>query len=117
MTARARVASLVRALRGDPTASDPAKATRDDIVACYRLLLGRAPDAEGLRTFEPMVGRVDVADLATFFIGSPEFKAGRHYRTIVGRDDAFSVARVDVGTHVMHVLENDPTIGDVIRAQ
>jgi FkbM family methyltransferase len=50
----------------------------------------------------------------TFFIGSPEFKAGRHYRTIVDQQDVCRFARVDLGTHVIHVLENDPTIGGTI---
>ncbi len=62
-----------------------------------------------------MIGHVDVDDLVTFFVGSPEFKRGRHYRTIVGQPDVRGFVRVDLGTHVIHVLPNDPFIGRIIR--
>jgi FkbM family methyltransferase len=46
-----------------------------DVVACYRLLLGREPDAAGLKNFTDLVsgGKVSTSELATLFIASPEF--------------------------------------------
>jgi FkbM family methyltransferase len=115
MRGRARLARWIRRLRGDaPAAAD--RITRQDIVSCYRLLLDRAPDAEGMRTYEQMIGGIDVRDLVTFFVASPEFKKGRHYRTIAGAPNASRAVRVDLGTHAIYVLEDDPTIGNPIRA-
>src|SRR5262249_44152592 len=90
------------------------KVTSEDIGSCYRLLLERDPDLDGLRTYSAMIGRGDVHDLVTFFLGSPEFKSGRHFRTVLGQPDAADVVRVDLGTHVIYVLGNDAWIGRVI---
>ena len=111
----ARLRRHARRLWDGAPAVDPSRITAGDIDACYRLLLGRAPDADGVRTYEPMIGHVDVADLVSFFVGSPEFKGGRHYRTIVGDDAASRSVRVDLGTHVIPVHENDPTSGGTLR--
>jgi FkbM family methyltransferase len=52
-----------------------ARAHVGDVVACYRLLLGRKPDERGYRGYASLVRnrRVTVAELAGYFIGSPEF--------------------------------------------
>lgn len=49
-------------------------ATEDDVVACYRLFLGREPDAEGARTFNALVkaGNYPTTKLATLFLSSSE---------------------------------------------
>ena len=49
-------------------------ATRDDVVACYRLFLGREPDEEGARSFFGLVstGQVPILKLAALFMNSPE---------------------------------------------
>jgi len=53
-----------------------ARATRDDVVACYRLLLGRAPDA-GVRTwFAAVDAGITVEQLVDQFLASPE-RVGR----------------------------------------
>jgi len=46
-----------------------------DVVACYRLLLGREPDQLGLKNFTNLVNtsQVKTTDLAALFIASPEF--------------------------------------------
>jgi FkbM family methyltransferase len=53
-----------------------ARATRDDVVACYRLLLGRAPDEGGLRTWLAAVDAgITVDQLVDQFLASPERRA------------------------------------------
>ncbi|KAB2901364.1 MAG: FkbM family methyltransferase [Dokdonella sp.] len=52
-------------------------ASREDIRYAYRLLLGREPDAVGMRTFQAMVatGRVTAGDMAALIMSSAEFRA------------------------------------------
>ena len=52
-----------------------ARARVSDVLACYRLLLGRTPDERGYRGYAFLVRnrRVTVAELAGYFISSPEF--------------------------------------------
>jgi FkbM family methyltransferase len=49
-------------------------ATEADVVACYRLFLGREPDVEGFKNFRAMVasGRHPLDDLVALFLRSPE---------------------------------------------
>jgi FkbM family methyltransferase len=55
-----------------------ARATRADVVACYRLLLGRAPDEAGLRTWLAAVDAgVTVGQLVDQFLASSERLARR----------------------------------------
>ncbi len=56
-------------------AADPGRATLDDVRYAYRLLLKRAPDAEGLAYYARRVAdgmRVD--DLIRTFVGSAEYR-------------------------------------------
>jgi FkbM family methyltransferase len=54
-----------------------ARATSEDIRACYRLLLGREPDEEGFRGWSEVVfkKRINPLDLALFFLNSAEYKS------------------------------------------
>jgi len=51
------------------------KATYVDVIACYRLLLGRQPDPEGLKHYRRRLstGRVTLDELVSEFMGSVEF--------------------------------------------
>ncbi len=48
-----------------------------DVVNCYRLLLLRSPDVEGLKNFSTLIasGEKPLADLVSLFLKSPEFMA------------------------------------------
>jgi len=54
-----------------------ARARVGDVVACYRILLGRKPDERGYRGYAFLVRsrRVTVDELAGYFISSHEFGA------------------------------------------
>ena len=51
-------------------------ATEADVVACYRLFLGREPDAEGFKNFRALVasGRHPLDDLVALFLSSSEYQ-------------------------------------------
>lgn len=51
-------------------------ATKADVIACYRLLLGREPDAEGFKNFRALVasGGHPLDDLVALFLNSPEYQ-------------------------------------------
>jgi FkbM family methyltransferase len=51
------------------------RATEADVVACYRLFLGREPDAEGFKNFLALVssGAHPLDDLVALFLNSPEY--------------------------------------------
>ncbi len=51
-------------------------ATEADVIACYRLFLGREPDAEGLKNFRALVapGVQPLDDLVALFLNSPEYQ-------------------------------------------
>ena len=50
-------------------------ATEADVVACYRLLLGRPPDPEGFEAQRVHVGRSTVDELVRSFLESEEFQS------------------------------------------
>ena len=52
------------------------KATKEDIESAYRLLLGRKPDAEGLKHFSHLLlgDGISTIELAKSFMESPEFQ-------------------------------------------
>jgi FkbM family methyltransferase len=60
---------------GAATGEGDRKATFGDVIACYRLLLGRQPDADGLAHYRQRLGagRVSLDDLVAEFLGSVEF--------------------------------------------
>jgi FkbM family methyltransferase len=58
-----------------PEALATAPATLEDVVNCYRLVLGRAPDAQGLEHYRERLARggVGLGQLRDEFLGSVEF--------------------------------------------
>ncbi len=58
------------------TGADPNIASRDQITRLYRAAFGRAPDANGLAYWtERAASGLDLASMAAFFQGSPEWTA------------------------------------------
>jgi len=73
---RHRVADVARAYAGSPTGFDR-RVTESDVRAAFRLVLGRAPDADGLHTYRAMVGRADVSELVGCLLSSEEFRRSK----------------------------------------
>lgn len=97
----------------NPLASSWATATVDDAVACYRLLLGRAPDPEGLSHYRQRVssGAMTVADLVGEFLGSVEFTRGHPGLRTPGA--ALELASTVEGFS-MHVDASDYAVGHTV---
>ena len=57
------------------TGEGDGNATLSDVIACYRLLLGRQPDADGLAHYRHRlgVGKITLGELVSEFLGSVEF--------------------------------------------
>lgn len=109
---RALAARICPAEAGAPTGD---RATEADLVACYRLLLGRRPDASGLRAYGSHVGPhgVPVDDLVKMFVSSAEFRA--RLTTTLGWSTAAPVA-VDLASgYRIFVLEDDSSVSATIR--
>ena len=75
---RARVASPARPASSDGGITVPfdERATADDILACFRLLLGRDPGQEERAGHMTQAGR-PLADVVVGYLGSQEFKVRR----------------------------------------
>lgn len=65
-------------------------------MAAYRLLLGRAPDPDGLRTFGALVGRSSVPSLVGALLASEEFRGTPMHAALVRREHE-DLREVDVG--------------------
>jgi len=94
------------------TAAAGPLATTDDVRACYRLLLGREPDAGGLAHYTTRLARDRVAldDLVREFLASEEF-AHRHPQ--LGRERA--VERVETAEgFALYVDPRDWAVGGPI---
>lgn len=89
-------------------------ANEDDIMACYRLLLGRAPDVGGWKTFTNMLGGTSVELLTSAFLTSSEFKNSALYRQSLALDSGVPPVAVDLGTYRQFVLPNDPAVGELV---
>jgi FkbM family methyltransferase len=76
-------------------------ANSSDVAACYRLLLGREPDPQGLKVFLDYTsgGNVPVTDLAFLFLSSPEFLSIQQAR----QQDAQAIERVQLDRFQMDV--------------
>ncbi|MGA2741624.1 MAG: FkbM family methyltransferase [Bryobacteraceae bacterium] len=88
---------------------DSRRATEDDIYYCYRLLLGRNPDAGGFANYAAMIDSRDVSIdlLVTMFLSSAEFK----YRN-PSSDEA--AVRVDLPGFHIYALPDDWAVGQHI---
>ena len=65
-------------------------------MAAYRLLLGRAPDPDGMRTFGALVGRSSLPSLAGALLASEEFRGTPMHAALVRREHE-DLREVDVG--------------------
>jgi FkbM family methyltransferase len=111
-----------------PRASGGPKATTADVRACYRLLLGRPPDAGGLAHYRERMSkdRVTVNQLVSEFLGSVEFAHAHEQprseviaREIVGTAEGFRI-HVDptdyaVGHTVARTGEYEPDVSATVR--
>jgi FkbM family methyltransferase len=91
-----------------------AQATFGDVVACYRLLLRRKPDAEGLAHYRERFsqGRVSIDQLVDEFLGSVEFARAHDKRT--KREPAASeVVQAEQGFRI-HVDPSDYAVGHTL---
>jgi FkbM family methyltransferase len=98
-----------------PPSSGP-EATPEDVHYCYRLLLGRPPDAEGRAHLAEVLPGLTVDDLVRRFLNSTEFRSRPLVLETIGGDGE-PVEAVDVGDFVVHVRAHDQDIGGAIRRE
>jgi FkbM family methyltransferase len=110
---RTRLAAPIRASlrrrRGDVGV---VAATVDDVEACYRLLLGRAPDVEGRAHLVGQLPALTVEELVRRFLNSPEFRSRPLVLQTLGGGD--ELREVDAGPFRIFVRANDQDIGRAI---
>ncbi len=111
MQVRRIVRKLLLAPSSNSTSTgDDALATSNDIIWCYRLLLGREPEAHGQRGYEALLGAGGLTrrELVGFFLSSPEFtnRLLSTYQWAVG-----APVPVEVGPLTYYVGANDTSIG------
>lgn len=87
-------------------------ASADDIEACYRLLLGRPPDAEGLARYRKKLaaGELTVVDVVAELVASPEYSMPHPGLGGAGSEPTV----VDTGDFEILVLADDRAIGQAI---
>lgn len=91
-----------------------APATPDDLRQCYRLLLGREPDGEGMAYYLDLLPTLTVDDLVRRFLNADEFRRRPLVlETIGGEENAFEV--LDVEGFRLHVMAHDQDIANAIR--
>jgi FkbM family methyltransferase len=114
-TNRARRLSSLRPTAPSGRPASP-RATYRDIAYCYRILLGREPDAHGLEGYKSIVrdGHISRQDLVGYFLSSPEF----HDRLAKNFEYATGVPlAVKVGDLTYYVDPDDAAIGASLRRQ
>ncbi len=99
-----------------PAAAD--EATMDDVVNCYRLLLGRQPDPGGLAHYVERLGAgpMTVAQLSEEFLTSVEFARARAQRSrqVPGSAAPVSERVTTVEGLVMYVDPSDFAVGHTV---
>ena len=94
------------------------EATVDDVVNCYRLLLGRQPDPGGLAHYVERLraGPMTVAQLSEEFLTSVEFARARAQRSraVPARQGPVSERVTTVEGLVMHVDPSDFAVGHTV---
>jgi FkbM family methyltransferase len=92
-----------------------------DVEACYRLLLGRAPDSAGLDYWRGAVGTHQVSDLVGAFLDSREFHLGGLYRRVMESAEVTKshpstrpIVRIDLADRVQYVDPGDGFVGQAI---
>lgn len=93
-----------------------ARARVSDVLACYRLLLGRKPDERGYRGYAFLVRnrRVTVAELAGYFISSPEFGARRQSVDDIAKHE---LALVELSGGMKLYVRSDDAVGAEMSRQ
>jgi FkbM family methyltransferase len=94
---------------------EPPLAGPSDIRWCYRLLLGREPDAHGYRAYAALITdhAVPRADLVSFFISSPEFR--ERLESQFGGVGGRAPAGTDIDGLRIYVDPEDRAIGSFLR--
>ena len=84
------------------------RADIQDVRYAYRVLPGRAPDAQRLQAFEKLVREHVLApfDLARYFPGSNEFRARYSSRLV----------EIDLGGYVLVIRSDDNDVGEVVAS-
>jgi len=98
--------------RAGRSASD--RATSDDIVWCYQMLLGREPETAGQRDYEALIdqGGITREQLVGYFFSSPEFRE----RLVHSFEWTEGVpVEIAVGDLTYHVSPSDTTVGAELR--
>jgi FkbM family methyltransferase len=106
--------------------ADSTFATLDDVHSCYRLLLGRDPDADGWKTYGGRVADgIRVETLVESFLSSEEFRR-RHSRD-AGKAPVWARAGevelfVDptdfaIGQVILETKQYEPHVTEVVRSQ
>lgn len=88
-------------------------ATANDIYYCYKLILGRNPDLEGWSFYASQIERTKTAQLASYFLKSPEFKR----RGIFQPAPEQKPVLVDLDTFKIYVSPQDTAVGKPIIDQ
>jgi FkbM family methyltransferase len=92
------------------------RATEADLAACYRLLLGRAPDPAGYRAYRNLIrkARLSVDQLVRYFLVSTEFRRrlDKEYRWLNG--EALEPVDLKLGYRI-YVRSHDREVGGYIR--
>lgn len=110
----AALAEVVAAQGGAITAPWDEPATLADAFACYRLLLGRLPDREGLAHYRDRLagGGCSVGQLVGEFLGSVEFARAQDLAPVRGLHPAEAVTTAEGFT--LYVDPTDYAIGHTI---
>ena len=121
-----RVAGATRARAVTPQAppSTPTRATVEDVLAAYRLLLRRPPDPDGLHLYRDWVARgLSVDELVGSFMHSDEFRRrivpmlpGELTATIRRQALAEEVTVIDLGGYTVCARASDGDFGRAIVA-
>lgn len=88
-------------------------ATIEDVEACYKLLLNRPPDTEGLTHYRQRLDseHLLILDVVAEMVGSPEYASARQTS---GAEPA--TVTVDAGRFRVHVFAADRAIGHAMAA-
>lgn len=112
---------------GCASASFTASATQDDVYYCYRLLLGREPDANGFETYSSVIASRDVSvdELVKMFLSSVEFRNRDVQHSaeeppvlvqLAGFRLLASPADWAVGKHIIEKKTHEPHVTEVMRS-
>jgi FkbM family methyltransferase len=92
------------------------RATEADLAACYRLLLGRAPDRAGYQSYRNLIrhARISVDQLVRYFLVSTEFRRRLEIEYESMTRAGLEEVELKLGYRIF-VRSNDPEVGGYIR--